>query len=151
ASAVLRGIPTDELERMGRQATAFGTDRLSKIADLVVTALDDMTGATSPRLQLELLVARVLASAPARGGVAPAAPAVPAAATPAATPTVSVVPAPADDEVAPAPEQATTPTVEAPIPDPVVPSGPLTLGHVRDAWPEILQRLEPVSRSSWMI
>ncbi|WP_338038612.1 DNA polymerase III subunit gamma and tau, partial [Microbacterium paulum] len=73
ASAVLRGIPADELERMSRQATAFGTDRLSRIADLAVGTLDDMTGATSPRLQLELLVARVLASfgAAAALGVAP--------------------------------------------------------------------------------
>ena len=38
-----------------------------------------------------------------------------------------------------------------PAPAPVVPSGPITVAQVRDAWPEILQRLEPVSRSSWMI
>src|SRR5699024_7202214 len=60
ASAVLRGVPTDELERMGRQANVFGSDALSKVADLVSAALDDMSGATSPRLQLELMVARVL-------------------------------------------------------------------------------------------
>ena len=32
-----------------------------RIADLVIATLDEMTGATSPRLQLELMVARVLA------------------------------------------------------------------------------------------
>ncbi|MFT4212312.1 MAG: DNA polymerase III subunit gamma and tau, partial [Microbacterium sp.] len=63
ASAVLRGIPADELERMGRQAGVFGADRLSRTADIVIAALDEMTGATSPRLQLELMVARVLAQA----------------------------------------------------------------------------------------
>ncbi len=73
ASAVLRGVPADELERMSVQAAAFGTDRLSRIADTVVSALDDMSGATSPRLQLELLVARVLAGVTAAG--APVAPA----------------------------------------------------------------------------
>ncbi|MFT4307580.1 MAG: DNA polymerase III subunit gamma and tau, partial [Microbacterium sp.] len=61
ASAVLRGTPADELERMGRQAGVFGPDRLSRTADIVIAALDEMTGATSPRLQLELMVARVLA------------------------------------------------------------------------------------------
>ena len=61
AAAVLRGIPPEELERMSRQATAFGAERLSRVADIVVAALDEMTGATSPRLQLELMVARVLA------------------------------------------------------------------------------------------
>jgi DNA polymerase-3 subunit gamma/tau len=43
------------------------------------------------------------------------------------------------------------PTPASPAPAPVAPSGPVTLAQVRDAWPEILQRLEPVSRSSWMI
>ncbi|WP_309065436.1 DNA polymerase III subunit gamma and tau [Microbacterium sp.] len=65
ASAVLRGIPDDELQRMRTQAGAFGAARLSRTADLVSQALDDMTGATSPRLHLELMVARVLAGAPA--------------------------------------------------------------------------------------
>ncbi len=72
ASAVLRGVPDDELERMSRQATAFGTTRLSRTADLVVAALDEMTGATSPRLQLELLVARVLTHAGVAQGGSPA-------------------------------------------------------------------------------
>ncbi|WP_261165192.1 DNA polymerase III subunit gamma and tau [Microbacterium sp. Marseille-Q6965] len=68
ASAVLRGVPADELERMAKQAEVFGADRLSRTADIVSAALDDMTGATSPRLHLELLVARVLTAA--RGGAA---------------------------------------------------------------------------------
>lgn len=72
ASAVLRGVPDDELERMSRQATAFGVARLSRTADLVVAALDEMTGATSPRLQLELLVARVLTHAGVAQGSSPA-------------------------------------------------------------------------------
>jgi len=32
-----------------------------------------------------------------------------------------------------------------------VPPGPITFAHVRDAWPEILKRLEAVSRSSWLL
>ncbi|WP_150958564.1 DNA polymerase III subunit gamma and tau [Microbacterium testaceum] len=72
ASAILRGIPDDEFERMSRQATAFGAARLSRTADLVVAALDEMTGATSPRLQLELLVARVLTHAGVAQGTSPA-------------------------------------------------------------------------------
>jgi len=72
ASAILRGIPDDEFDRMSRQATAFGAPRLSRTADLVVAALDEMTGATSPRLQLELLVARVLTHAGVAQGTSPA-------------------------------------------------------------------------------
>lgn len=54
ASAVLRGIPTDQLERMRTQAGRLGVAELSRAADLVNAALTEMTGATSPRLHLEL-------------------------------------------------------------------------------------------------
>jgi DNA polymerase-3 subunit gamma/tau len=63
ASAVLRGIPQDELERMAQQAHKFGSAELSRAADVVNAALTEMTGATSPRLHLELMVARVLVPA----------------------------------------------------------------------------------------
>lgn len=149
AGAVLRGIPADELERMGRQASAFGTDRLSRIADLVVGALDDMSGATSPRLQLELLVARVLAHTGATA-TSPAPAVAPASAsTPAPPAPVVERESAATESKRPEPEPQVPPAVEAPAP--VTPSGPVTLAQISDAWPEILQRLEPVSRSSWMI
>ncbi|WP_025158794.1 DNA polymerase III subunit gamma and tau [Leifsonia aquatica] len=60
AAAVLRGVPQDELDRMGVQAMKFGAAELSRAADIVNAALTEMTGATSPRLHLELLLARVL-------------------------------------------------------------------------------------------
>jgi DNA polymerase-3 subunit gamma/tau len=60
ASAVLRGVQQDELEQMAQQAARFGTAELSRTADVVNAALTDMTGATSPRLHLELMVARIL-------------------------------------------------------------------------------------------
>ena len=60
AAAVLRGVPEDELARMAAQAAAFGQAELSRVADLVNQTLTEMTGATSPRLHLELMLARVL-------------------------------------------------------------------------------------------
>ncbi|GAB2470219.1 hypothetical protein GCM10027063_08260 [Promicromonospora xylanilytica] len=60
ASAVLRGIPSDQLDRMRAQAGRLGVAELSRAADLVNAALTEMTGATSPRLHLELLCARLL-------------------------------------------------------------------------------------------
>lgn len=173
ARAVLRGVPADELERMGRQAAAFGTDRLSRIADLVVTALDDMTGTTSPRLQLELLVARVLAAtdAGAPAAAAPSAPApvasAPVASAPVASAPVAAAPAPAAAEpratppasapAVPGAGAAAAPAASAPepapaaLPEPPVPTGPVTFAQIRDSWPEILRRLEDLSRTSWMI
>ncbi|WP_041295507.1 DNA polymerase III subunit gamma and tau [Isoptericola variabilis] len=60
ADAVLRGLPADQLERMRQQASRLGVSELSRAADLVNAALTEMTGATSPRLHLELLCARLL-------------------------------------------------------------------------------------------
>lgn len=60
AAAVLRGIQPDELDRMAQQASRFGTAELSRAADVANSALTEMTGATSPRLHLELMIARVL-------------------------------------------------------------------------------------------
>ncbi|KPC61141.1 DNA polymerase III subunit gamma and tau [Streptomyces chattanoogensis] len=52
--------PADVVERMSAQASVFGAAELSRAADLVNTGLTEMRGATSPRLQLELICARVL-------------------------------------------------------------------------------------------
>ncbi|HYN67183.1 MAG TPA: DNA polymerase III subunit gamma and tau, partial [Ornithinibacter sp.] len=128
AGQVLRHVPEDQLERMRRQAAAFGPGALSRAADVVNSGLTEMTGATAPRLQLELIAARILlpgaageAGYAARldrlerrldvGGVptaaaAPAAPAAaaapvpPVAAAPAAAAPVSEPPQPASDDTA---------------------------------------------------
>ncbi|MGN8551327.1 UNVERIFIED_CONTAM: DNA polymerase III subunit gamma and tau [Microbacterium sp. SLM126] len=188
AAAVLRGVSAEDLLRMQRQADAFGTARLSVIADLVIATLDDMTGATSPRLQLELMVARVMArgadaaSPPApvvpveraaavvERGPAPAArPAAAAAPAPAAMPAEEPDSAPEPVDVAPAPEEELEPEQVAAAPESSaaasessaaasesaaeepVPSGPVTAQRMRDAWPEVLARLEDLSRTSWLL
>ncbi|MEV0243361.1 DNA polymerase III subunit gamma and tau [Streptomyces sp. NPDC050674] len=52
--------PADVIERMQAQAATFGPAELSRAADLVNEGLTEMRGAHSPRLQLELICARVL-------------------------------------------------------------------------------------------
>ncbi|QBJ94155.1 DNA polymerase III subunit gamma and tau [Streptomyces seoulensis] len=52
--------PADVLERMQAQAEIFGAAELSRAADLVNEGLTEMRGANSPRLQLELICARVM-------------------------------------------------------------------------------------------
>lgn len=175
AAAVLRGVSSEDLARMQRQADAFGTARLSRTADLVIATLDDMTGATSPRLQLELMVARVLA----RGVDAAAPVAAPAAMTVPAKPASAQAPAAAPDVTAAmpsasiaAPAASAAPGAAAPVaspaaaapPDaapaaPPVPTpdsapaevGPVTVERLHAAWPEILGRLEAISRTSWLL
>ncbi|MFF5106203.1 DNA polymerase III subunit gamma and tau [Streptomyces sp. NPDC000134] len=52
--------PADVVDRMQAQAHSFGAAELSRAADLVNEGLTEMRGATSPRLQLELICARVM-------------------------------------------------------------------------------------------
>ncbi|MFG3095254.1 DNA polymerase III subunit gamma and tau [Streptomyces sp. NPDC048202] len=52
--------PADVIERMQAQAEIFGAAELSRAADLVNEGLTEMRGANSPRLQLELICARVM-------------------------------------------------------------------------------------------
>ncbi|MCM1939192.1 DNA polymerase III subunit gamma and tau [Streptomyces sp. G3] len=52
--------PADVVERMQAQAQSFGAAELSRAADIVNEGLTEMRGAHSPRLQLELICARVM-------------------------------------------------------------------------------------------
>jgi len=141
ASAALRDVPADQLAHMRTQAVHLGASELSRSADLVNAALSEMTGATSPRLHLELLMARLLLPGAddsvvgfgarldrlERGGVgstatlAPA-PLLPAASAPVVAPPAMPAPAPAAPAPAtPAPAPATpAPVPAAPAPVPVV-------------------------------
>lgn len=126
ASAVLRGLPDDELQRMRTQATAFGSARLSRTADVVSQALDDMTGATSPRLHLELMVARVLAAS--AGSASTPAPSAPAHDAPAQRPVASSAPRaqtrPAAPETPTAADPASSAPMAAPASTPATPADP---------------------------
>ncbi|MDP9028080.1 MAG: DNA polymerase III subunit gamma and tau, partial [Actinomycetota bacterium] len=166
AASVLRGIPQDELDRMSVQAAAFGAAELSRAADVVNSSLTEMTGATSPRLHLELMVARLLvpsADDTDRGALArverlerrmniadestPAAAAsvfTPPVSTPSvSTPPASIPSAPAAEAAPKIPsDSAETPekTVEAPEKLAAeAPAAIVMLSQLKDAWPEILE------------
>ena len=159
ANSVLRGIPADELERMQAQAKNFGSAELSRAADVVNSSLTEMTGATSPRLHLELMIARLLVRA--TGGapsvvVAPASSA-PAAAAPAASAapvSKPAAPAPAPKVEAPA-EQVEAPAAKAePVkeePAVVVPTGPVGTRELLEVWPAVLEKIQNSSRAAWLV
>ncbi|MFI0895131.1 DNA polymerase III subunit gamma and tau [Streptomyces sp. NPDC020983] len=142
--------PRDVVERMQAQASVFGAAELSRAADLVNTGLTEMRGATSPRLQLELICARVLLPAAyddersvqarlerlerggagggfAAGARAAAAPPAPPAPAPAAPPPVAP-PAPVAPPPVPAAPPASPPAAPAPVPPADAPAR-------RGAWP----------------
>ena len=60
ASAVLREVSDDQLERMNAQAQRIGSAGLSRAADIAAEGLTQMRGATAPRLMLELICGRML-------------------------------------------------------------------------------------------
>jgi DNA polymerase-3 subunit gamma/tau len=95
-----------------------------------------MTGATSPKLHLELLMARLLVSmgTPATPQPLSAPPAAPAAQKP-------VVPASASQPVAPAPVP--------PEPAPVAPAEPLSLELMLASWGKIVEAVGEKNRAVW--
>jgi len=169
AAAVLRGIPQDELDRMSVQAVAFGAAELSRAADVVNSSLTEMTGATSPRLHLELMIARLLVPASddsdrgalarverleRRVGIADSAS--PRAET--SAPPEHATGRPAPESVAAAPVVAGKPEsavgvepAAEPEPATAAPAVPVTLQQLRDAWPEILEVVQKAKRTAWMV
>lgn len=161
AQTILRGMPADQIARLQNQAHNLGSAELSRAADVTNTALTEMTGATSPRLHLELLCARILlpssdqnergmaaridrverrlnyggndAGAPAGmdGSVAPIA--APAAVSPAP----QAAPSPAPAQVPPAQAQLVKPTISA-RPEPSASPAP-------SSRPDPSPRLEPAA------
>ncbi|MFI6907974.1 DNA polymerase III subunit gamma and tau [Nonomuraea sp. NPDC050394] len=67
ASSGLLDRPADELERLVLQAASMGPAELTRAAEVFNAGLTEMRGATSPRLLLELMCARVLLPGAAAG------------------------------------------------------------------------------------
>jgi len=173
AAQVLRGVPEDQLDRMRQQAASFGPGELSRAADIVNAGLSEMTGATGPRLQLELICARVLLPAVSgeQGyaarldrlerrmdiGGAPARVAEEQRETTTGSAAGRSEPAPqAAPPAAPAaaqqaaPQQAAPPAASAPAQQPA-PQGAVTTDAVRRAWPDVLERIARTKRVTWAL
>jgi DNA polymerase-3 subunit gamma/tau len=162
AGAVLRGVPQDELDRMLTQAIAFGAAELSRAADVVNSALTEMTGATSPRLHLELMVARLLVPSSddtERGALARVErlerrvgiDALASASPPLAEPATASAPAAPPQPAAEPRVEANAPEKRAPVAPVVEPVAPVSLQQLRDAWPEILEVVQNAKRAAWMV
>ena len=153
AAALLRGVPQDQLDRMALQAEVIGAPELSRAADIANAALTEMSGATSPRLHLELLAARLLlggATAPAeapRPAERPSLKDLAAAAKPAAAP-----PAPVAQQTPvaerPSTGSGTAQRVETSPEQP--PTPPKSFDQVKHAWPEVIAVLERDNRKAWL-
>ena len=155
------------------QASRIGPAELARAGDLVNRALSEIKGATAPRLQLELLMAKLLLPATddstdgllarvellERSGVvnhAPAAAQATPVATEAAPPPAPPVPAP---PVPAPPKKPAKPAAKEPVedtPKPVatqalVPNlGNTTVASFISMWPAVMDALLKYSRVAWM-
>ncbi|GIL35175.1 hypothetical protein PDTK01_12510 [Phycicoccus sp. DTK01] len=136
AAQVLRHVPEDQLERMRRQAAAFGAGSLSRAADVANAGLTEMTGATAPRLQLELLAARILLpGAAGESGYAARIDRLERRLDVGGVPTAAAAPA-APAPVAQAPAPAPAPVGEAPAAPSPAPAAPSSVPAEPEAAPE---------------
>ena len=150
AQAILRGIGPEQFEQLEIQAARFGLGQLTASAEATAKALSDTSAASNPRLQLELLCARILAPAttakpqPAEAKE-PLAEAKPAAAKPA--PEVPKADKPAEPtKAATKPQQETKKASE-----PVAAPAEVSTAFFRSNWQLILDKLATQSRSAWAV
>ena len=170
AKAVLRGIADDELEKMKLQAMSFGMSELTHAANAVSAALSEMSGATSPKLQLELMCAKVLVPSSdktevgslarierleRRMGVAQSVDAAPVQAAPVQktvqAPPVQTPPPAASQPVAPAAAKPAAAAPSKPAAQPAPSAGGVSTQAMIAAWPEILSQVKAESKSAWVV
>lgn len=141
AKNVLRDVPADQLERMRLQVEKFGRAELNYAADVIAEGLTRMNGATSPKLQLELMVAKILVPAQDQsetgslarierlerriglGGNAPQ---------------------------NTAPQNTAPATAGVPIVAPVA-VAQVSFVELQNAWGDVLSKLATISRSAWQV
>src|SRR5580693_2216068 len=161
----LLDVPADRLDRMREQAASFDQAQLARAAEIINAGLVEMRGATSPRLQLELICAQVLLPAAATGdagllarlerlerrlgsGEAPHRPE--QRESPPARPAAAAAQAQRPEPVAPAPRPARPEPPAEPAPRPAAAASPADAGSIRERWPEILDAVGRRSRVAWV-
>lgn len=131
AAELLPGSGAASRDMMAGIASNIGTQRLSEIADAMSTALTSMTGATSPKLHLELLVARLLVThSPVESS--------PLANQPPRAAEAARVPAVPDKAQDAAPENP--PAADLP---------PLSFDALVQAWPAVIDAIAEKKRIVW--
>jgi DNA polymerase-3 subunit gamma/tau len=164
AKTVLLGTPEDQIEKMRLQAEKFGRAELTYAAQIVAAGLKGMSGATSPKLQLEIMAAKVLVPSQDNtelgsltridrlerriglGGAAPAA----------AAPVVTAPVAAAPVASAPASAPVAAPISAAPAAAPAAPQAmpalaPITFDMFKSSYSDVLDKLAGMSRLAWAV
>ena len=146
AKGVLRGIAADEIEKMITQAYKFGLAELTHAANIVAQSLTEMSGATSPKLHLELMCAKVLVPSADKTQVGSL------ARIERLERRIGMATAGTDDSPAVIVSAPPAPVRVTPAAAPVTPAvAPLNLAQIQSQWPAVLASLSAISRSSWSL
>jgi DNA polymerase-3 subunit gamma/tau len=144
ASAVMRGVPQDQIEKLITQAMQFGMADLTHAAEVVSETLNGMSGATSPKLQLELMCAKVLVPAADQSEVGSLARIerlerrIGMAGSP-DTPAVQASPMPKSE-----PTAVETKPLAAPV-------AAISSSQFKEAWKDILDAVNKANKAAWML
>jgi DNA polymerase-3 subunit gamma/tau len=144
ARAILRGLGPEQFDLLAIQANRFGLPQLTSAAEATSKALGDTSGSANPRLQLELLCARVLAPAIEVTHPSPAIQKQPAA-KPVAGQSAKPVATPEPSKAAPVKAAEPAPAAKAAAPSNV------TAATFKTGWQDILDALAKQSRSAWAV
>ena len=127
ASSILAGVSGPVMEQMKQLASRLGPHKLSEMADVVSEALQSMTGATSPRLHLELLVASLLLDRDAG---------------------TTFSPSPAKEQSSSVPQQdVSEESVESKVMS--SPTNPLNQELLSASWPAVIEAVAEKKRAVW--
>ena len=158
AHSLFRQLPDDQLERMRAQSARMGNNALTHAAQVISEGLNQMRGATAPRLILEFTAARLLI--PTTGdeallarierlernnGIA----------TPVLAPTVSSTPAAAKPKTPPTPPAAAVksePKVKAAESKPPAEKiESIDVVGLRRLWPNVIENVKGRRRLTWTL
>ena len=151
-ASLFPGVPAEAVTRLHARAALFSPSQLTRMADISSHTLGAMAGVTSPKLHLEVMMAKILAftptsqldagnsrgSPPAAGSVTPA----PGKPLPERTPS----PAPSTPTQGQAPGVADVTPEEKPA---VELMSPWTVEAVAGVWPAVIDSLGETKRSLW--
>jgi DNA polymerase-3 subunit gamma/tau len=158
---ILRNYPDDQLERMRAQSARMGGANMSRAAAIVAEGLNQMRGATAPRLILELIVSRIVITGgdgSDQGAIArierlerqlsmepmptKSAPSKPVKEAPKASPVTTAAPV---KEVKEKPALSSSPKPNAQS------AGNLDVTALRRMWPEVIESVKKKRRLTWSL
>ena len=158
---ILRNYSEDQLERMRAQSARMGGANLSRAAAIVAEGLNQMRGATAPRLILELIVSRIVITGgdgSDQGAIArierlerqlsmepmptKSAPSKPVWEAPRAAPVTTAAPV---KEIKEKPASSNSPKPNAQS------AGNLDVTALRRMWPEVIESVKKKRRLTWSL